>query len=81
MIFRDLWDLFKAKKLHNSLYTRVIKEFLKRSSLYAYFFFDMLPSLLWYTESDKMIGDQDEKDSFSIFRLPVRFSRGWKPSV
>ena len=44
-------------------------------------FFDMLPSLLWYTESDKMIGDQDEKDSFSIFRLPVRFSRGWKPSV
>ena len=27
MIFRDLWDLFTAKKLHHSLYTRVIKAF------------------------------------------------------
>ena len=31
-------------------------------------FFILLPSLLWYTESDNMIGAPDEKDPLSIFQ-------------
>ena len=43
-------------------------------------FFILLPSLLWYTESDNMIGASDEKDPLSIFRLSVRTGWRWEPS-
>ena len=42
--------------------------------------FILLPSILWYTEIDKMIGAPDEKDPLSIFRLSVRTGWRWQPS-